>query len=103
MQTAVNIILDHEQIFHKIKRIAYQIYEANVNEKEIIIAGIADNGYIFANKLREVLVEISDIKVILCKVTMNKKFPQNTVATSLKPEEYKNKSNIRIAKIRILQ
>ena len=33
-------ILTHQQIQHKIERIAYQIYEANVSEQEIIIAGI---------------------------------------------------------------
>ncbi|MDC3285048.1 phosphoribosyltransferase, partial [Flavobacteriaceae bacterium] len=34
------IILNHIQINQKIKRIAYQIYEANSSEKEVIIAGI---------------------------------------------------------------
>ncbi len=91
-----NIILTHEQIQHKIKRIAYQIYETNVNEKEIVIAGIADNGYIFAERLKTILENISDIKVLLCKVTMNKKSPQNTVTTSLQPEEYQNKSLVLI-------
>ncbi|MCK8522755.1 phosphoribosyltransferase [Aquimarina sp. D1M17] len=91
-----NIILTHEQIQHKIKRIAYQIYETNVNEKEIVIAGIADNGYIFAERLKTILENISDIKVLLCKVTMNKKSPQNTVTTSLRPEEYQNKSLVLI-------
>ena len=37
---ATTIILDHNQIHQKIKRIAYQIYEANSFEDEIIIAGI---------------------------------------------------------------
>ncbi|GAA0727155.1 phosphoribosyltransferase domain-containing protein [Aquimarina litoralis] len=92
MQTKNNIILTHEQIQHKIKRIAYQIYETNVSEKEIVIAGIADNGYIFAQRLKSLLEEISDIQVILCKVTMDKSAPQNTVETSLSPSEYKNKA-----------
>ncbi|WP_109300457.1 phosphoribosyltransferase family protein [Aquimarina sp. AU474] len=96
MQTNNNIILTHEQIQHKIKRIAYQIYETNVNEKEIIVAGISENGYIFAQRLKKILEDISDIKVILCEVTMNKKSPQNTVKTSLTPEEYQNKSLVLI-------
>ena len=33
-----SIILTNEQIKNKTRRIAYQIYEANCNEKEIIIA-----------------------------------------------------------------
>lgn len=92
MEQKESIILDHNQIQHKIKRIAYQIYETNVNEKEIIIAGIADNGYIFAQKLKTVLEEISDIKISLCKVFMDKTNPNNTVSTDLTPEEYQNKS-----------
>ncbi len=92
MQTDTNIILNHEQIQHKIKRIAYQIYETNVNEKEIVIAGIAENGFIFAQRLKDILENISDIKILLCKVSMNKKSPQNTVTTSINPKEYQNKS-----------
>ena len=53
-----NSILSHDQILHKIKRIAYQVYECNVNEKEVIIAGIGNNGFIFAKKLKTVLEEI---------------------------------------------
>jgi pyrimidine operon attenuation protein/uracil phosphoribosyltransferase len=45
-----NIILDQKQIDHKIRRIAYQIYENNVSEKEVVIAGIFENGFVFAKK-----------------------------------------------------
>lgn len=92
MNTTDNIILTHEQIQHKIKRIAYQIYESNVNEKEIVIAGIADNGYIFARRLKSTLDEISDINVILCEVKMNKKNPQDVIVTSIPVDAYRNKS-----------
>lgn len=96
MQTENNIILTHEQIQHKIKRIAYQIYETNVDENEIIVAGIADNGYVFAEKLKNILEEISDINITLCKVTMNKKEPHNTIQTSLEKEEYQHKAIVLI-------
>lgn len=86
------IILDKKQIDHKIRRIAYQIYETNAAEKEIIIAGIFENGYLFAKKLKSVVEKISPIKVILCKVTINKKKPTNPIQTSLDSNEYKNKS-----------
>ncbi|MDY8137732.1 phosphoribosyltransferase family protein [Aquimarina sp. 2201CG5-10] len=92
MQTDNNIILTHEQIQHKIKRIAYQIYETNVNEKEIVIAGISENGYIFAKRLKNILEDISEIQVILCEVTMDKSSPLNTVQTSIEVSDYKNKS-----------
>lgn len=92
MQATDNIILTHEQIQHKIKRIAYQIYETNVNEKEIIIAGIAENGYIFAKRLKDILEDISDISVTLCEVTMDKSAPQQSVRTSIETSVYKDKS-----------
>ncbi len=96
MPNNTTTILTHEEIRHKIRRIAYQIYESNVNETELIIAGIADNGFLFAQRLKKILEEISDLKITLCEVTMNKKAPQNTVQTSLKPELYHNKSVVLI-------
>ena len=47
-----NTILNHQEIEHRIKRIAYQIYETNVSEKKIIIAGIVGGGLNFAKKLQ---------------------------------------------------
>ena len=32
-----NIILDQKQIDHKIRRIAYQIFENNVSEKKLLL------------------------------------------------------------------
>ncbi len=92
METTKNIILDALQIEQKTKRIAYQIYESNHNETELILAGIADNGYFFAEKIAAILKEVSALQVILCKVTLDKKNPLNGVATSLSSEDYKNKS-----------
>ena len=87
-------ILDHSEISHKIKRIAYQIYESNVNENHVILAGIANSGYTLAKKLQKELEEISDIKVILCEVKINKKDPLQEISTSLSPDDYKNQSLI---------
>lgn len=85
------IILNSEQIEHKTKRIAYQIYESNINESEVILAGIKKNGFIFAKRIKEVLERISPIKVTLCEVLIDKKKPRNPIATSIPPEDYKNK------------
>ncbi|KRP26643.1 MAG: phosphoribosyltransferase [Cryomorphaceae bacterium BACL22 MAG-120619-bin32] len=87
-----NIILDTVQIDQKIKRIAYQIYESNSDEKEVVIAGITGNGYIFAEKLVKVLSEISDLKLTICLVNINKKNPLDIVTTTLAVDDYKNKS-----------
>ncbi|HLW33652.1 MAG TPA: phosphoribosyltransferase family protein [Aequorivita sp.] len=94
MQQINSSILDHKQIAHKIKRMAYQIYETNSEEKEVVLAGIKENGYVLAKKIKVQVEKISPIKIILCEVDIDKKNPINTVKTSIKPEEYKNKSVI---------
>lgn len=86
-----SIILNHQEIEHKIKRIAYQIYETFVGEEEIVIAGIAKNGSVFAKKIAIVLEEISELKVILCEVKIDKENPNMPITTSLSKEEYQNK------------
>lgn len=89
-----NIILTHQEIQHKIKRISYQIFETFVDEKEIIIAGISKSGYILAEKIADELKKISDLHVILCEVHINKQNPQDVITTSLTSNEYKNKALI---------
>ncbi len=86
------IILNNQQINHKIRRIAFQVYENNIDEKEIILAGIKNKGFILAKKLKKALESISDIKVQLCEVKMNKKKPLDKIETSLDSDDYKNKS-----------
>lgn len=92
MQKIESIILDRKQIIHKIRRMAYQIYETNVEEKEVVIAGIKENGFILAQKLKDEVERISPIRVLLCEVRIDKKSPISPIETSLTREEYKNKS-----------
>jgi len=88
-----NKILSHVQIQHKIRRIAYQIYETNVSENKIIIAGIVGGGLNFAKKLQAVLKDITTAEIVLCKVMMDKKNPiKSGVTMSIPESEYKNKS-----------
>ncbi len=88
-----NRILSHEQIKHTVRRIAYQIFEANVDEKEIVIAGIDGGGLNFAKKIQRVLRDITKAKITLCKVSMDKRNPlKSGVNTSIAEKDYKNKS-----------
>ncbi|REH48801.1 pyrimidine operon attenuation protein/uracil phosphoribosyltransferase [Tenacibaculum gallaicum] len=87
-----NIILNNTQVEQKIRRIAFQIYESNSNETEIIIAGIADNGYFLAEKISTVLSEVSPIKITLCKVSIDKRNPISPITTSINNKEYQNKA-----------
>jgi len=86
-----NTILNQEQINHIIKRIAYQVYETFIDEKNITIAGITSNGYILATKIATQLEIISDIKVVLCEVKIDKHNPNSVITTSIDANEYQNK------------
>ena len=87
-------ILNHTDIEHKIRRIAYQIYETHLNEEEIVLAGINGNGYVFAEKLAVALASIAPLKVVLCQIIMDKKNPLAGTATSIPAEQYTNKAVI---------
>ena len=89
-----NIILNNQEIKHKITRIAYQIYETFVDEEEIVIGGIASNGFVFAKKIATELEKISTIKVVLCEVFINKQNVNEPITTSLSIEQYQNKGLI---------
>jgi len=91
-----NSILTNDQIVHKTRRIAYQILENNVNEKEVVLAGICGNGYIFATRIQKILEEISEIKITLCEVSINKKNPREAITTSIDKNAYENKSLVLI-------
>lgn len=89
-----NIILSNTQIQQKIKRIAYQILEVCVKEKTVVLAGIVGNGFVFAQKLKKELNNISNIDCVLCEVIIDKKKPLNLINTSIKSEDYQGKSLI---------
>ncbi|SDM40212.1 pyrimidine operon attenuation protein / uracil phosphoribosyltransferase [Daejeonella rubra] len=66
------LILNKKQIQQRIDRMAYQILEDNLGEEELIMAGIVDKGYVIAKRLKTVLESISEIKVTLMKIEINK-------------------------------
>jgi pyrimidine operon attenuation protein / uracil phosphoribosyltransferase len=76
-----NLILDSAQIRQKIKRMAYEIFEHNFKEKNIAIAGIEGQGYILAKLLSKEIEEISALKCILVKVSIDKELPQQSDVT----------------------
>ena len=86
------LILTGEQIEQKITRIAYEIYENNYTEKEIIIAGIIDNGFVLAKRIGAVLQKISSIKIVLTEVVVDKEDPaMHEIKIALSDKELKNK------------
>ena len=86
------VILTQQQIEQKVKRIAFQILENNIEEDTIFIAGISHNGYIFAQKLKEQLGQISTKDIILYEVKMDKKHPLDSVSTSIPINDLSDRS-----------
>jgi len=71
------IILDKEHISHKLRRMAYEIWERNSDEKEITLIGIESGGKILSTNLAKLVEEISPLKVRNLSVSINKKKPLN--------------------------
>jgi pyrimidine operon attenuation protein/uracil phosphoribosyltransferase len=85
-------ILTNSQIKRKIKRISLQIIESNIEEKEVVLAGIEQNGFLLTKELNKMITELSNLNIKLCSLKIDKKNPLNNISTSLNSSEYKNKS-----------
>lgn len=68
-------ILDTLQIRQKVSRLAYEVYENNFSEKELLVVGIEGNGYKVAQQLCHQLEKISPLKISLGKIALNKEKP----------------------------
>jgi pyrimidine operon attenuation protein/uracil phosphoribosyltransferase len=75
MKNAGTLILSPEQIELKLQRMAYQIWEQNATQTELVMIGIADNGIVLAEILAQKLEQISPIKVQLISLCINKENP----------------------------
>ncbi len=86
-------LLNETQIGRKIERLAIEILENNYKEKEIILAGINNNGYSFAELLQEKL-EKHDAKkkISLTRILLSPAKPLEEDIDIEKPaKELKNK------------
>lgn len=88
-----NIILTHEEINQKIKRIAYEIWENNFKEKEILLAGIEGQGYVLAELIADALQKVSTLKIKLIKVSLDKLAPtQSDISINGETSDLRNKT-----------
>lgn len=85
------LVLDKNQIAQKINRIAYQILEDNLDEKEIVLAGIWDRGYKLAIRLKSVLEQIANFEVTLLRVDLEKLNNKLNAKTDLNESSWKGK------------
>jgi pyrimidine operon attenuation protein/uracil phosphoribosyltransferase len=90
-----NLILDADQVKQKIRRMAFEIYEHNFKEKNIVIAGIDGQGYVLAKLLAKQVESISPVEVKLVKITLDKQAPeQSEIKLDCEVKELKKKNII---------
>lgn len=75
METQKKYILSKEVVEKKLRRMAYEILENNIDEKEIILAGVRESGSVVARVIQKMLGEISSIKTEFITITLDKKEP----------------------------
>jgi pyrimidine operon attenuation protein / uracil phosphoribosyltransferase len=81
MITEKSLILDGVQVKQKIRRMAFEIYERNVKEKNIVLAGIDGQGYVLAKLLAKEVESISPLEVKLVLIHLDKLAPQQSEIT----------------------
>lgn len=69
-------ILNKETAYKKIRRMAFEIVERNMDESEIIIFGIKENGVLIAEILHQYLSEIFQGKITVHTLSIDKKNPK---------------------------
>ena len=85
-------ILTEKQIQQKIKRLSIEILENHYDEKEIILAGINNNGVGFAKMIKKELEARSTIQIILTQIRLNPADPiESKVFIKLNPKELTGK------------
>ncbi len=70
------ILLNHDQIEKKIKRISFELYEKNYENEGIILLGITNRGYLLAEIIYKELKSITDKPIHLGKI-----FPSDSILT----------------------
>jgi pyrimidine operon attenuation protein / uracil phosphoribosyltransferase len=88
-------ILDDKQIRHKLKRLTIEILENNIEESEIILAGINNNGVAMAQLLMNELVGRTTIPITITRIKLNPASPiDNPIVLEMPLENVKNKAII---------
>ena len=85
-------IKTEEQMHSSIKRIAFQIYENNMDEKDLVVVGIAHRGSELAKELGKSIESLSGIKISYGTLKINKNNPTENLACDLPLSELENKS-----------
>jgi pyrimidine operon attenuation protein/uracil phosphoribosyltransferase len=85
------IILNHQDIVHKIKRISFQILETFFHEEEVFVVGISGNGFALAKEIVSEMEQNSKLKINLLELKIDKKNPHQSIFCDCKPIDYQDK------------
>lgn len=92
MQDSPTLILDAEDVRRKTERMAYEILEQHIDEKEIVFIGIYPNGSKLASSLVQFVKSLSEIRIKLLELKLNKDLPTTKeVKLNATTDEFKNK------------
>ncbi len=70
--TAETQVLNDKEVKDRIKRIAWQIFEEFQDQEEVLLAGISDRGFLFAELLKKELDSIADISISISELSFDK-------------------------------
>ena len=77
MVISKNYILDAQVAEKKLRRMALEIIENNLDEPELILVGIRENGSVVARTIQRMIAEIADIKTELISISLDKRLPKD--------------------------
>ena len=69
-------ILGAEAIAHKVQRLAWELYDRHSRAEQLYVVGIQGNGYWLAQQLVSKLNAISDMKIELMELALDKSDPK---------------------------
>ncbi len=72
---AKNYILDKKTVNMKLQRMAFEVIENNLDEENIILVGIKENGSVIARNMERILKQVGSLKVRLINLSLDKRNP----------------------------
>ena len=80
------LILDNPSIRTRLRRMAFEIYEANYGSEELYLIGIGFRGGVLASLLQDLLGEISTLRVQLLSTEVDRSTPEDGVGVNFSAE-----------------
>jgi pyrimidine operon attenuation protein/uracil phosphoribosyltransferase len=86
-------LMNARQVQHRINRLAWQIVEQCANESELIMAGIASNGFLLAQRLKSAVEAIASIRIRIIELKIDKDAPlESPIQIALSKEDLLDKT-----------